>query len=364
MERLLLASIVLFLAARAVSAQDEAVLTKFDCHDLELRHDGDRWQLRGGTAFVKDLGTSENDAREAQRIIRELRLTQHGSIGSPQPVIEYWLADGQPPQGFPARYRLSSFDLKSLQVVQMEGHWCLRDARQLLFNFGPREQDAQQALAMLKRYQFNRVGYVGAANPVMMYFMAGADDNHPSDQRLQRPITMDQLRQPRQLSAPSPLVYDPATGSEHLPLDWRQVQVRHEGQRVKLVFGNQCLADFGGNEMDAREALRIVQYYRFTEQCRVGASNDAVTFYLVNGQAPHGLGAGVRSTGFHPGQLTVRQIDDHWMLCENDRPVLRAGKNATEAKQVLTLIQKYKFDNLCYIGRADAPALTFLVQGR
>ena len=45
-------------------------------------------------------GRHETEAREALRLLRELRLNQRGTVGSPRPVMEYWLTDGRAPQGF------------------------------------------------------------------------------------------------------------------------------------------------------------------------------------------------------------------------------------------------------------------------
>ncbi|MBL8795695.1 MAG: hypothetical protein JNM56_17450 [Planctomycetia bacterium] len=347
-------------------AQDAAPLVKFDCRELELRRVRDRWEVRGGANFVKDLGTNEADAKEALRLIRELRLSEHGTIGTRQPVIEYWLADKQPPVGMVARHRQCVIDLKSLQVVSIHGHWCVRDNRQLWFNFGVCEQDARQTVELLQRYQFNRVIFVGQGAPILMAFMASSEKNGEPNQQLAAPLAISpgQWLNPRQLTAPSMFTVDPKGGGERLPIDWRNVQLRREGQDWKLKVGNENLADFGSDEIQAREALRVFQYYRFSELCRVGQTEKPLTFYLVNGQAPRGIKFGVRSTSFRPERLSVRQNDDGWMIYDGEKPILRGGDSFAAARQVLDTIKKHGFDCWCSVGKPGRDGLGFFARER
>lgn len=347
-------------------SQEAAPTVRFDYRELELRRVGDRWQVRGGTDFVKDLGLVEADAKEALRLIRELHLTEHGVIGTRQPILEYWLADKQPPVGMVQRYRLSAIDLKSLQVVNIQGHWCLRDNRQLWFNFGPFEQDAQQARALLVRYNFNRVAFVGQATPVLMVFMTGADKGGNPNQELAAPLplTPGQWLDPRQLTRPSPYQTDAKSGAERLPIDWRNVRLRRDGQDWKLMLGNDCLADFGPDEVQARDALRVFQFYRFSELCRVGQQDKPVTYYLVNGHAPRGIRFGTKTTSFRPERLTVKQGENGWMIQDGEKALLRGGDDLAAAKQVLDAIKTHGFDCWCQVGKSGPTALSFFARER
>jgi hypothetical protein len=367
MGRLSLALILSVLALANVQAQERDNRESFDYGRLELRRVGDRWQLLQGHALFKDLGTSETDAREALNIIRELRLNEHGTVGSRIPVMEYWLADHQAPRGIVPPQQLVSIDRSTLRAESLHGQWCLRDARQVLFNFGRYEQDARDALAIVQRYSFNRIGYVGFPQPILIYFLDSTEASSTKPSHLtaaSAPITAINLWQVRQLSPMSPVPFDPATGEERVALDWRQVELRRDGSTWKLILAGQCIADFGTNEIDAREALRVFQFYRFNELARVGPSTKPFSYYLVNGQAPHGLRFGVNNLSFHPDRLFVRQIDGQWMICEEQRPIFRGGDTQEEARQVLQAIQRYKFDNLCRIGDAEKGGLKFMVRER
>src|SRR5437867_11965172 len=70
------------------TAQSAETLVTFDWRQAELRRAETGWQLRAGNVLLKEF-QHEPDGREALRIVQELRLTQRGAIGTPQPVLEY-----------------------------------------------------------------------------------------------------------------------------------------------------------------------------------------------------------------------------------------------------------------------------------
>jgi hypothetical protein len=162
-----------------VQAGEEVV--KFDCNQVELRQINDRWYLCCGRTALKDVGIDERTAREVLDLVRNLGLTQRGTIGKPLPVIEYWLADGKAPQAFTRGLRLMAIQPEHLHVEQLLGQWCVLEGPQVMFGFGPHADDARRALAILKQYGFNRVGYIGMPTPVMMYFLV-SDEAAPGAQ--------------------------------------------------------------------------------------------------------------------------------------------------------------------------------------
>jgi hypothetical protein len=365
MARSLLVCILGLLFAGAVRSAPQETLQSFDYSLLQLRRVEGHWHLMTGETLLKDLGTSEADAREALAVIHELKLSQRGVIGTRAPVLEYWLADRAAPRGLIRSECLQTIDRPTLRIEAVEGQWILRDARKVWFNFGRFEADARQALAVFERYPFDRVGYVGWAAPVLIYFVEGTDTpTMPSGKApaAYPPINAMQLWQVRQLTPISPLAFNPTTGEEREAVDWRRAALRHDGNSWKLTIDTEVLADFGTGETDAREALRTVQHYRFTERCLIGASAKPVVYYLVNGQAPHGLRFGGRNTSFDPRRLTVRQVDGQWMIYEAERPLVPGGDSEQDAKQLLKAIQKYGFDNWCEIGDPKRGGLCFPVR--
>lgn len=373
-------------------------LSRFDYHHVELRRQDDRWQLVANGRPLKDFGRREADARQALRLIHDLRLTQHGTIGSPQPVIEYWLADGAAPRGLVRGLRLTALDPHSTRAEQVQGQWCVRDDRQVLFQFGAHEEDAQRAAEVIRKYGFNQVGYVGQGTPSMMYFLvhhtnrdaaqgvAPSSTSTPGGDRqplvvrpvgAAKPPVQGQLPKPaaaqplaaalpsgRQLTAPAPATSAAAPPVDRVPFDWRTVQLKHENNDWKLVSGTWTLAHFGKSERDAKLALAVFQRYHFTEQCQVGGPKPACSYYLVNGQAPRGQHFGVSGVSFRPEALAVQERDGGYVISEGNRVLLRFDEQEQDARTTLQAIQYHKFDRWCHVGRPGQGGLTFFVRAR
>jgi hypothetical protein len=355
--------------ARARPAMPEPA--RFDPRQAELRLVDQHWQLQAGKVMLKDFGAAEAAAHEAVELIRDLRLTQHGSIGAPVPVMEYWLSDGHAPQGPLNKYATLHFDRASLHVAQVQGQWYLRDANQMLVNFGSHSQDAQAALEVLRRYEFNQVAFIGFPTPLMMVFLASevrrSSQPAPASATLgpaaNSPAYQAARLQTCQLAPPSSDLADGIAG-ERFPFDWRQVELRRERYEWKLMVGSYCLANFGCHEWDAREALRVIHHYRFTEHCRVGAQGPPFSYFLVDGTAPRGVLFGLHTVQFRPDTLTVRGSNGAWAIYDSNRTILQFGDRADEARRALQLIQHYQFDHLCQVGNLPTPAMTFLVRER
>src|SRR5262245_6812006 len=163
------------LAGTEVPLVRDENLATFDPALVELRWQDQCWLLVHDGSILKDFGRREEAAREAWRLIRDLRLSQRGTIGGPQPVLEYWLAEGQPPRWLPRGLRTMALDSEALQVERTQAHWVLREPTRLLFNFGIHEKEARQALAVIRKYGFNEVGVIGQGVPSMLVCVAGPD---------------------------------------------------------------------------------------------------------------------------------------------------------------------------------------------
>ena len=86
-------------APLAATAATPEHVTTFDNTLARVDWSPEGWRVVAGGVTLKEFGRRESDARLALRLIRELRLNQHGIIGAPAPLLEYWLSDGMPPRG-------------------------------------------------------------------------------------------------------------------------------------------------------------------------------------------------------------------------------------------------------------------------
>jgi hypothetical protein len=354
-------------------------LVSFDPNQLNLRWLNRGWQLAVGTTVLKDFGPHQAEALQALRIIRGLNLTQRGTVGTP-PVMEYWLSGGQAPVGLGGGMRLLPIDLPSLSVAQVQGRWCLLDAHRVLLNFGARQNEAQQALGIFRKYGFSQAGYIGWPTPLMMYFLGGSAtlSGTPSLARAPAPASRPEAPTttppggrpsiaPGQLLAASMHQLAPPGGStaDGLRFDPNRVVVENDRGAWRLHFGKQVLATFG-NPFEARLALSVLQYYRFTELYQIGSPAPVLSYFMVHGQPPHGLRFGVPTQAFNPELLTVQQMGParEWMVCDKGQPILNCGNQRDDAEQVVDVIRQYQFDHLCRIGPVGPMSMTFLVKGR
>lgn len=344
-------------------------LLRFDDRQVDLRLVNSRWVLMAGRIVLKDFGTAEEEGREALQLIRELRLNQRGAIGHPAPVMEYWLSNGRAPELNMPRHPTLAFDPATLRVEEVQGQWFLRDAHQMLFNFGAHADDARLALDVIRRHEFTQIAYVGPATPLMIYFLGGS--NHTAFSEAPAPLSRAQaavqqmLRlQTRQLAPASMTLEEAGQAGQRLPIDWQQVELHRDRHEWKLMAGGICLANFGAREWEAREALRAVQHYRFTEVCSLGNAGSEFRYFLVNGAPPRGVLFGLRNVSFRPESLTVRQVGNAWTIHDGSRALWTFGDREEEARQALAILRRYQFDHYCQVGNLQPSAFRFPVRGR
>jgi hypothetical protein len=377
-------------------------LTSFDVSRVELVWRDWTWRLVADGAVIKEFGRRESEARQALRLVQGLRLTQHGTVGSPMPVMEYWLSDGHAPLGIASGVRPLGIDPTTLKVEEREGQWVVRDKQRVWFNFARRGDEAQQALGVMQKYGFTQAALLGnPLSPTMMVFTANpvqagsgamtfkppqtppadpsaaiagyvptalpplahaaTQPNQPTVTFNQGPMTSLPTHQTTWLRAAPP----EAPGlTERVSFDWRQAQVRQEHGRWKVEAGSHVLGDFGGNQHAAAEALKAVQYYRFTEQCQVGQPTPYCTYFLVGGQAPRGIPFGVQGQPLDVAHLQVQKVGDNYALVTGGQPVMQFGQRPDEARHMYDVIKRHRFDCVCHVGGPEEKGMTFLVQAR
>jgi hypothetical protein len=388
--------------ASAVSSSQAATeenLVTFDPGAAEVSWADHRWQLTAGGVWLKDF-RREGDAREAVRIIRELGLNQRGTVGTPRPVMEYWLAGGQAPHGYAFGLHLQPMDPGSLRVEEVQGQWIIRDAHRLFFVFGSHQDEARQALRIIQDHGFTQIGYVGQPVPELIYFVGGptgysasrmpnprqlASRRSPSPPREAAPpdgnmnppelsagpqspnsvspVNTAQLQRARQLATVAALVNERPAFGDRVAIDPRQLKVQQDGQDWHLVCGEHMLANFGPYSADARRALHILQYYRCNEQCLVGQPRPTFSFFLSNGEAPRGTMFGLGGTPFRPDALVIRQGPGGWCICEREQPLINFGDKIDDARSLLQIIRQQHFNHFCRIG-PEPYGMTMLLRMR
>lgn len=337
--------------------EDKAAI---DAGTVTVKRVNGTWQVWAGQRPLKNLGADETGAKDVVRVIHDLHPTEWAVIGSPRPVVEYGLTNGKPAftAGFPRM--VVPIDLRTVRVEPVKGVWCLRDDGNILFNFGLHKADADQALAVVRRYGFNRIGMVGGdiTAPAMRYFFVALEADGAKPPEVNPLLAAVQENGLLRTGIPVPGV---GFIGEMVKIDPRKAEVRQEGADWVAASGAEVLARFGRDQGAARDAVRLIQDGNFTEFCRPGPPG--LTFFLANGQAPSRVPLYVQGRRYDPGSLKVARYGERWAITERGRHLFDLN-GPDEGEAVIRLLKYYRFDQLCQLGSSPRACLVFLAKGR
>jgi len=330
------------------------VIHQFDPKHVEVRRVENHWVLAADNMMLRDFGVREADAREALRIIHALHLNQLGTIGSPLPVMEFWLSDGHAPLPTAPGLRTRPIDLNTLHVEKNNTGWVLVELREgkkfvLVGSFGDHPELAYQALDLIRQQGFSQVGTIGFPTPSMTFFLA-----NPSEKaRWEINPVVQAQKPPPPVSAPDRLRFDP-----------NRVAVREDNHQWKLMFDKQVLANFGPDQFLAKQAQRLMEYYQFNEQVTIGSPENGLHYFRVNVQPPVGVRFSIQAQPFRPEALLVRQQGQNYVVFDGDQPLRPFANRQADAQEFIRVVRHYHFDRLCSLGTANGLGMTFLVKSR
>jgi hypothetical protein len=142
------------------------------------------------------------------------------------------------------------FDPTAIRVQQMDGRWKLVDGKHWLYDFGPDQAAAHQALKVIRHYRMDRLCSIGAAeHPSFSYLLAKG-------------------------GSPSGAM----AGEQCEPIDPARATVSKFQGSWKIVSGKRWRFDFGNRPTEARRALAIIRQHEFTHSCRVGRPDADFTY--------------------------------------------------------------------------------------
>lgn len=347
-------------------------LAAIDANGLTARRGPaqDRWQIANGLKPVREFGGSQTDAEEFVRLLRELKPTEWGVIGTDRVVVEYGLnrsmingvaVDRATAPAFTPKTSVN-IDLSSARVETVRGVWVLRDDDNILLNFGKSQADAEQAIGVIRKYGFNRIAQVGPASGGATVLFAQPETASVRPKAAGGLAELNRQYQEQKLARTGLEVPAAgAAGGEKFAIDPKACEIRRDrdGHWV-LAHGTEVLANFGASEWSARDALKLVQEQRFTEFCRFNAD---VTFFLVNGQPPTRVPFAVQAVRFDTGTLAVKAASNgKFGVYEGMGRLLFTCDTDKEAKALVATMQYYGFDTSCQMGLSSKNALRFLAK--
>lgn len=146
----------------------------FDPRLAQVQKRDTEWVLTVGEHTLGRFGQSERHARLALAAFSHYRLTEVRQIGDPNPVASYYLSSGRAPRGLMPGQLGDRFDAEQLLIRQIgEKHYLCQRGRPLL-ECGPRLEDAQHMLRVLRQHHFDHVLRFGPNDQTgMMLFVQG-----------------------------------------------------------------------------------------------------------------------------------------------------------------------------------------------
>ena len=339
--------------------QPEARLA-LDSGAITMKRINGTWQVWAGPKPFRNLGNDETGAKDIVRLIHDQHPTEWVSIGSPRPVVEYGLIDGRPASaaGFPRG--AVPIDLRTVCVAPIKGVWCLKDDGNIHFNFGLNKSDAEQALAVVRKYGFNRISVLGGDvnAPALTYFFVAVE---PDGAKPTPPNLLALAAQESGLRRTGIAVPGVGYVGEMIKIDARKVELHREGSDWILASGAEVIGRFGQDQNAARDAQRLIQDGQFTEVCRPGPPG--LNFFLVNGATPSRVPLFLQGRRFDQNGLKVAAVGPKWAITDRGRQLFEVN-SAEEGEAVIRLMKFYQFDQLCQVGASPTKNLTFLAKGR
>lgn len=142
----------------------------FDPGRAAVRQAQGRWKVAAGNMWLLDFAGNKAQADQALRVIRKYRMNKQCFVGRPQPSMQYYLSGNNAPAGGMKGEDCNAFNLRNTQVKQVQGRWKIADGNHWILDFAGNQAEARQAHAIMKKYGFSRICFVGRPNPPMTYF--------------------------------------------------------------------------------------------------------------------------------------------------------------------------------------------------
>ena len=142
----------------------------FDWRNVQARNVNGRWKLTAGNMLMLDFGDNRAEAIRARSIVQHYRMSEQCFVGRPNPSMRYWLVNGQAPSGGVQSEDCVPFNPALTEVRRVQGRWKIVEGSHWIMDFGANRAEAEQSLAILGAYGFDRTCFVGRPNPSMTYF--------------------------------------------------------------------------------------------------------------------------------------------------------------------------------------------------
>lgn len=149
------------------------------------------------------------------------------------------------------------------------------------------------------------------------------------------------------------------TPDDCLTINPKTIQVQQISGRWTVVDGSQDVLNFGTSQANAQRARDIIVHYGFDRVCFVGRPHPPMMYFTVNGHAPAGPVAGEDAIAFDLSGVVAQQSGADWMVTDGVSRMLDFGSSKANAVHAVTIIKRYGFTRMCFVGRPNAPMMYF-----
>jgi len=154
----------------------------FDSAQASIQNIEGSWKVVVGDRWMLDFADNQANAQKALDIIRHYKLSEQCFVGRPNPPMQYYLTNSSngtiaAPMGpsLPGGGEdCLSFNPQNTTVQQIEGTWKVVDGDHLILDFGVSHDNANKALQIIRKYNFDHMCFVGRPDPRMMYFVTSS----------------------------------------------------------------------------------------------------------------------------------------------------------------------------------------------
>ncbi|MEF8863727.1 MAG: hypothetical protein V5A40_18545 [Haloarculaceae archaeon] len=158
---------------------------------------------------------------------------------------------------------------------------------------------------------------------------------------------------------------EPPTQPPTEPLGFEEDCLTHDTEAVEVRDdGDDWLITDGGSRMmlfdefeNAVKARDIIQEYGFDQRCFIGRPDPPMGYWLIDGRpaSPNDASIGNEDCiGFDRTNLELEASDSLFLIVDGSHSLL-AFDSRENAQRAIDVIQHYKFDRQCFVGRPNPP---------
>lgn len=144
----------------------------FNPNNIAVKQVNGSWKIiEGSNHWMFDFGSKKDEATKAFQAIKQHGMNKSCFVGRPQPSFQYLLTNNSAPSGYMKGEDCVAFNPATATVSKINNRWKIVDGSHWMFDFNNNQSEAEQSLAIIKKYKFSRSCFVGRPDPSFSYLL-------------------------------------------------------------------------------------------------------------------------------------------------------------------------------------------------